>query len=332
MLFVPRRFLPQGKEISVRPRLTVWPASAALLVAASLPAWPAFQDTAYSARSMAMGGAFTAVYGDPVSVFFNPAGLAAIPRLSMRLDGVREIPSASSPAPEDNLNGIVSMRLPARLGVATFSGLSGQEGAAGSEQMEAVSWGGEPARHVPGGQLYLGASAKMLGLNETGGAPDSERFGVDAGAIYRFRRRFSFGASLLNANQPAWDMPGFDERAPRTARAGFAVELPDFVFAADYAHSNAAAGNPSRDQESMGVERWWNNERGHSLFVVRSGVAAGGAQPLWSWGLGVKKFGVEISYAMSIALNSDAGPGQALSLRFRFIESPSGATLNDTPN
>ncbi len=332
MLFVLRRFLREGKRDSLSPRAAAWPIAAALAAASSSPAWPAFQDTAYSARSMAMGGAFTAVYGDHVSVFFNPAGLAAIPRLSMRLDGVREIPSASAPAPEDNLNGIASMRLPARLGVATFSGLAGQEGSAGSEQMEALSWGGEPVRPIPGGRLYLGASAKMLGLNETGGSPDYERFGLDAGAIYRFRRRFSFGASLINANQPSWDLPGLQDRAPRTARAGFAVELPDFVLAADYAHSNAAARTPSRDQESLGVERWWNNEKGHSLFVVRSGVEAGGAQPLWSWGLGVKKFGIEISYAMSIALDGDVGPGQALSLRFRFIESPSGVPLNDPPD
>ncbi len=310
-------------------RAVAWPAAAALLAAFSTPGRAAFQDTAFSARSMAMGGSFTAVYGDPISVFFNPAGLAAVKRFSMRLDGVREIPSSASP--EDNLNGIASVRLPAKLGVAAFSGLAGQEGARGSEQMEALSWGGEPVRHVPGGQLYLGASARLLGLNETGGTPGDERWGLDAGAIYRFRRRFSFGASLLNADQPSWGSSGLYDRAPRTARAGFAVELPDFVLAADYAHTNAAASAPSRDQESLGVERWWNNEKGHSLFVVRGGLAAADDQALWSWGLGVKKFGIELSYAMSLPVESDAGPGQALSLRVRFGESPSGAETIEAP-
>src|ERR1700722_6699074 len=50
---------------------------------AAAPAFAAFDDTAFGARDMAMGGAFTAVHDEVGAIAYNPAALGQVPALDI---------------------------------------------------------------------------------------------------------------------------------------------------------------------------------------------------------------------------------------------------------
>jgi hypothetical protein len=206
-----------------------------------------------SARPMGMGGAFVAVANDANTVFWNPAGLASSPPVSMTVGwdrlrfGNPDLPAAIGSSEDRNqLTSVATMPLAVSYGYLHWA------------RVVAVTPGGNPIVHTLrmhhlGGTIaqtlydgvVVGATFKYLRGQVTTGETEGilngdaleealdrrteadNKFDIDIGALVNLGP-VNIGYTLKNALQPTFVGPaGFEIQLKRRSRLGISVMPAD---------------------------------------------------------------------------------------------------------
>ena len=157
----------------------------------------AAEEVNLGARPAAMAGAFTAVEGDALSVFYNPAGISGIRLIEFYASYNKWISDSSLqygyvavPVGTGTIAGVFSF--------VNFGKFEKRDiyGVLTGKEINAYNITGMLAYGMPLGDFNVGAGVKLSGLT----IDDLNRFGVlfDAGAQYKLGDMFSFGLALQN--------------------------------------------------------------------------------------------------------------------------------------
>lgn len=285
-----------------------------------------FEDSFYSARAMAMGGAFTAVPDDPVSLFYNPAFLGTNRHVGIDANALREFHAPMSSVDQGNLNAIVALPVtrPTYQGTFALAGLYNRQFGTGAERMESLGYGTHGLWDTEAGSFDTGASVAFAGQDFGGGTSVAVHPDLSWGGLYRFKNQYYGGVALSNIGGPRWSANGLAQEAPFTISAGASEVVSDFVLAADVRAIPKASGAPSSADAGTGFEYWWRDRQKRAL-ALRAGLRLANDDSTGDWGLGVKIFGGELDYAMSVPFQGTWRLGNALSFLVRFGEGDPGA-------
>ncbi len=318
--------LPPTRILPPRRKAALALASFSLLGLAPARAQTGFEDSFYSARAMAMGGAFTAVPGDPVSIFYNPAFLGTSRHVGVEANALREFHAPMSSVDQGNLNAIVDIpvRRPSYQGTFALAGLYDRQFGTGAERLESIGYGTRGLWDTDAGSFDTGATLAFAGQDFGGGSKVAVHPELSWGGLYRFKDQYFAGLALSNLGGPRWSSGGAAQEAPFAASIGGAEIVSDFVLAADARAIPAQGGAPSSADAGAGFEYWWRDQRQRAL-ALRAGVRLANDDATGDWGLGVKIFGGELDYAMSVPFQGMWRLGNALSLLVRFGEEDPGA-------
>jgi len=88
-------------------------------------------------------------------------------------------------------------------------------------------------------------------------------------------------------------------------------------MALDLTKSEPSGAAPGTVAAAAGLERWWATARNGS-FAGRTGLSLGDFSKTWSWGLGWRVLGGELSYAMTVPMQGPTMIGHSVGLLFRF--------------
>ncbi|MBU8920220.1 MAG: PorV/PorQ family protein [Bacteroidales bacterium] len=178
-----------------------------------------------SARSMGLGGAFTAIADEPIGMVWNPAGLTQLYRNEVYLETARLFEGTSITSFSFAVPGT---RFPT-LGLSILSLSSGTfektnefnevTGSFNESNMAFIL----SASHDLYQFLSVGGNLKVLRqsmdeFNDTG-------IGIDLGIMARVMPGLSLGASLLNIGGPSLSLRDTDESYPVEFRGGFALQI-----------------------------------------------------------------------------------------------------------
>ncbi len=285
-----------------------------------------FEDSFYSARAMAMGGAFTAVPDDPVSLFYNPAFLGTNRHVGVDANALREFHAPASSVDQGNLNAVVALPVtrPSYQGTFALGGLYDRQFGTGAERLESFGYGTHGLWDTEAGSFDTGASLAFVGQDFGGGTRVAVHPDLSWGGLYHFKDQYYGGVALSNIGGPRWSANGLAQEAPFTVSAGASEVVSDFVLAADVRAIPKASGAPSSADAGTGFEYWWRDQQKRAL-ALRAGVRLANDDATGDWGLGVKIFGGELDYAMSVPFQGTWRLGNALSLLVRFGEGDPGA-------
>ncbi|HVA66505.1 MAG TPA: hypothetical protein VNK24_06225 [Elusimicrobiota bacterium] len=284
---------------------------AALFLGLASPLYASFEDEGFSARAVAMGGAFTAMTGDPAAVFYNPAGIAFARHVSLSLNALRQfnLPAGFTDQSQANLVAVA----PVSVGVLGLSEIYDAPLNYSSERTTQFSYATQGLWQAPGDDLEAGGNLKFLdAAAATGGASDMT-VALDMGAVERFHDKYAAGVSILNLS--GGRVGGV--KPPVDLRAGVSESVRDMTFVFDVAHEGPSGLYREETSAGAGLERWWETVR-HGAVAARLGLRAGDRDQTWSMGLGWKIMGGEADYALTIPLKGAARLGNALSVSWRF--------------
>ncbi|MDD3050532.1 MAG: hypothetical protein PHR06_05235 [Candidatus Cloacimonetes bacterium] len=159
-----------------------------------------FEDYDYSARSRAIGGAYTSTADDANAVFFNPAGLS---------NAGNSVNIGYSRLYSEDFNKLMtlafSMKLPNNWGSLGLSmqsfGVEYQDVELMSEKQFGLSHSFSVLKDVHS-EINFGYTFRMMNLSfyELG---DENTLGIDVGAQFLFHQRTKLGFSFINLNNPA---------------------------------------------------------------------------------------------------------------------------------
>jgi hypothetical protein len=181
----------------------------ALLAIPALSARADFVDQEVGARAQAMGGAFTAMGGDPASIFWNPAAILA-PERRVQVEGMRtRLYDGVDGLTEDWLG--LSAQLGPRLAVGAGWTRTGLEDLYHEDVIT-----GAAAYDLLAGKLAVGASVLFYGASAPGyeALNDPNYLGaqwepsLSLGAWLRPAGTWYFGASLENLLRPEIQLVG----------------------------------------------------------------------------------------------------------------------------
>ncbi len=292
---------------------------AGLFFLSAAPAFSAFEDVFYDARSAAMGGAMTAIPDDPMALFYNPAALGQTraPEITASDLNLKNAPSGAG----NQQVGDASAILPAPEGLNGsfgFAGLYDQNSALPETNREIkMGYGSRGLFDTGSGTLDMGGSLDYLNGSVAGGSSIG-RVAADLGALYKWGDRYSLGASLLNLGEPKFAAPqGLVDMAPTTLRAGFSESVSGYTVDIDGVHQNATALIPALNYAALGMERWFPTAE-HGSIAARAGLNMGNLNKSFSAGIGWRIMGAEVDYALLLPLSQATGTSDAVSLSFRF--------------
>lgn len=212
------------------------------------------------ARTIGMGGAFTATANDALGAVWNPAGLTFMSQNQVGFEHARLFEGTSLNA--------VSFVVPARsfptLGISMIS--------LGSGEFEATDELNQSLGSFKEGDLAVLLTASKafstrfsLGTNVKIVRQSVEEFhssgvGVDLGAMYHVTPALRLGASVLNIGGPSVSLRDVSEKYPVDFRAGFAYTFFGGIamIGADYGHrsgpgSSIHVGTEVYPIESLGL-------------------------------------------------------------------------------
>lgn len=286
----------------------------ALALMTPVRALAAFEDVGFGPRDVAMGGAFCAVGDDPGVVAYNPASLGQATAVDTTASYLRQFHSPSGESDRDVTRAavIVPVRQEVFNGAFGFDARYDRRTNVGGDRSFAVAYGTRGLRETEGGGVDFGGAFKLMGTNfDRGGG--ATHLALDMGTIYRFKDRYSVGASLLNFGSPKYS----GDRAPLILKVGAAEQLRGVIFAADFTkRENSSAGNGQHTM-AVGFERWWATPR-FGQFAARSGLSLGEGSRTWNWGFGWRAQGARLDYSMTVPMTGTARFGHGLSLSVRF--------------
>ncbi|MFA5161207.1 MAG: PorV/PorQ family protein [Elusimicrobiales bacterium] len=289
-------------------------ASRAAFAGAGASSMPSLEVDA-SARAMALGGAYTAVGDDSVSLFYNPAGIARLPRSDVSLthtewiSGIKsEYGSAAFPVGND-------VTLGCALNLFTISPMDRTDAS-----------GNTTGSFGAGESSFMAAAAKNIGLNFAVGAAvkymrqsvdDAVASGsaIDLG-VMGFFGHLRLGAALQNVG-PGMAVGDMTFSLPLTKRVGASLKLGEYLMAVgDYVESSSASGaragleyavrNSFSQWDRLLLRAGWQAEgAGSSGSTGQFALGAGYERPNWRVDYGFAPCG-------------DLGNAQRISFMYRF--------------
>ncbi|MFQ6617624.1 MAG: hypothetical protein ACE5QV_02950 [Fidelibacterota bacterium] len=250
----------------------------------------AFEHIGTGARSAALNSAYSAVYGDIFSIFYNPAGIAVAGwvQFSMFYNSLFEIK-------ELKYRGTAGL-LPLAFATIGF-GYTSYGNALYQENSFTLSAG---KRIFRGLLLGINLSWKELKIKNYGsaGAP-----GIDAGIITELSNNLSWGLYLKNINSPV--IGKSREKLPQIYSTGFSYSPTEEIMINLDLYKDILFPFQLR----MGVE--YNLRK---IAAVRFG--AGRDPGIFSTGLGLNYRGIDMNYSLS--LHSELGISHQFSMGLRF--------------
>jgi hypothetical protein len=273
----------------------------------------AFLKIDAGARAAGMGGAFTAVADDALSLFYNPAGPALADRDQLALahaewlEGLRNEHAAYVHAVSDRLSlfgGFTALLVPAldaydAAGLRTGS-FSAMDGAAGA----GMAWEGRE-------DLFVGFFAKVV--HQRAAAERAYAYAADLGAIYNYREDVRLGLAVQNLGT-AIRLHQESFSLPLTYRAGGAYRLKDMAwFTAELQKTGQ-----SDSALAVGAEGEYAITGRETVFV-RAGYKTGRSKNAGSGlsaGLGLRTGDLGVDYAFSPF--GDLGDTHRFTLTFKF--------------
>ncbi|MHB2025185.1 MAG: hypothetical protein ACYCPQ_00900 [Elusimicrobiota bacterium] len=290
------------------PRLLL---AAGMVFFSAAPVRAAFEDSGFSARAVAMGGAFTGVAGDPASVFYNPAGISFLRHSAMSLNSLNEFNLPAGAANESQTN--AAAIIPLGFGSLGLSGIYTAPRGLSPERTAQLTYATKDLWQAPGTDFEMGGSLKYLSAAPTASGASKGAPALDLGAMERFHEKYSAGLSILNLAQAK----AGGVAPPVEFRAGLAESVRGMTFDVDAWHESVSGIYPEETSVGAGFERWWETIRWGS-FAARAGLRAGDRDKTWNMGIGWKVMGGEADYAVTIPLQGAAQIGNAVSMSWRF--------------
>ncbi|MBI4345334.1 MAG: hypothetical protein HY553_00655 [Elusimicrobia bacterium] len=288
----------------------------ALLALAASAALASHDDFGFGARASGLGEAATAVGDEPGSAAYNPALISAIenPVLQAGLRRAFQSPAGKADYHQTEYGGAARLKaLPWRGALALHSRSASLKGGS-TDRTHGVTYATHGWRETDDGVVDWGVT--LNALTRTWGGT-LVKGGIDLGVLYRIRERFHLAASLLNVNGPRTDLNGVADRAPVTARIGFAQVARGFTMAVDGVRREPVPGRRATSSFSAGMERWTYTGR-IGAVALRTGLNLGGPSRSWALGFGWRALGAQLDYAALAPLSSGSAWGHAVSLVFRF--------------
>jgi hypothetical protein len=273
-----------------------------------------------SVRALAMGGAYTAVAGDPASMHWNPAGLAGIggQQISSEygrlfeeitrfgLNYSNELDDSFYSVLKDSVLGIALVQESISNILQTSADASGFGVIDGSYSDSKTALGFSLAKRS--GNYLLGASLKYYTYSHS--VYNASAFGLDLGGIWQYTPELALGIALKNILGPQlkWNTPsGHADNIPLVMAVGAAYKTMafnnDLLLAIDYRRS-------VQGDLCLGAEYSINK-----YFVVRAGNNSNGL----ALGLGINYQKFRLDYVLMN--NSDLGGIQQLSIGLVLAES-----------
>lgn len=293
--------------------------AAGLLALGAFPAAAAFEDLPAGARQLGFGGQHAALE-DPLSFYANPA----LPGASRKFEtGAHFLSSKRTTQGPANLDGYGAWALVPRMaygkmGTLALGGLLLSDGDARQKALT-FGWGTWHLLRREAGVLDFGANLKILSADPGDGGGAVSGFGVDLGAVFRPDERHTLGFSVLNLNNPAFELGVLEDSAPRVIRVGVAERRDDFILSLDVARRSASAGRNGSVSVNPGMEHSWRTERAGLLFS-RAGLMLAERASALSAGLGWRRMATELSYGIAVPLTGAVSPAHSLTLALRFGE------------
>lgn len=293
-------------------------AALALLLACAAPAAAVFEDIPAGARQSGFGGP-AAGLEDPLSFYANPA----LPGSARKFEtGAHFLASKRVPQGPASLNAYGAWALVPRMaygkmGTLAIGGLYRDDGGTLKQKAITFGWGTWHLLRKDAGVLDFGANFKILSAAPEAGGESASGFAVDLGAVFRPDERHSLGLSVLNLNNPAFEIGGAEDFAPRVLRLGVSERREDYTLSLDLALRSAAGGYGGNASVNPGVEHAWRTRRA-GLFFSRAGLFLAERATALSAGLGWKRLASEISYGLAVPLTGAVSPSHSLTLALRF--------------
>lgn len=287
-----------------------------LPAALALPARAAFEDIPAGARQAGFGG-LQAGLEDPLSLWANPALPGASRKFETGAHFLASERTTQGPA-EFRAYGAWAL-LPrmayGKMGTFSIAGLYRDDGGVVTQKAISFGWGTWQLLRGESGALDFGANLKILSAAADGGASASGA-ALDLGAVFRPDSRHAAGLSILNLNNPSFDL-GLEDKAPTVIKLGVSERREDYTLSLDLARRSASAGRRGNVSLNPGVEHAWRTERAGLLFS-RAGLFMAERASALSAGLGWKHLASEISYGLSVPLTGAIVPAHSLTLALRF--------------
>jgi len=288
-----------------------------LSLAAAYPARAAFEDIPAGARQAGFGGQAAAL-DDTLSVFSNPALPGSIRKFET--GGYFLTSERTTQGPADlNAYGAwatIPRMAGGRFGTLSLAGLYRDDAGLVTQKAIIFGWGTWNLIRTNGGVLDLGANFKILQAADKAGESAAGP-GIDLGAVFRPDDRQTVGLSILNLNNPSFNLGALKDKAPLVVRLGVAEHREDYTLSLDFARRSASGGQKGNVSLNPGVEHVWRTERAGLLFS-RAGLYLAEHASALSAGFGWKHLASELSYAVSVPLTGPVVPAHSVTLAFRF--------------
>jgi len=329
-------------SISKRTKIAAW-ALAAVFGAAG-PAFSAFEDMGFGARAPGMGDAFTAVADDVSTIYYNPAGLSNIER-PKALASHSILYSGLSDGSSLGLSA-AAFAVPIANGRNGTLGILWQQFSLSgvySEQTVQASWGYRFDKQSRYEKFSIGATAKYLShgftrLDETynavendilqrgntdpvlAGANSRSAFDADVGALYRYSKRLTFGAAVLNAMQANVAFSSSDkDKVPMKTHMGASYKSLWMLLAAD-AHLQKAPDGKMDKQFIVAAEKTFPSlDRGD--ISVRGSLGMGDRefrQATLGFSYKIQKIQVDYGFALPLGTVQQTAGNHKLALSYHF--------------
>ena len=314
------------------------------LLACARPARAAFEDLGFGARGPGMGDAFTAVADDVSAAYYNPAGLSNVERPKV-LASHALFHTGLSDGSSLGMSGLAFATPISNGRNGTVGVLWQQFSLSGvySEQTGQVSWGYRFAKESAYEKFSLGASVKYLShgftrLEETynavrddilqqgdtdpvlAGAKTRSALDADVGALYRYSKRWTFGASVMNAMQADVAFSDADQdKIPMKTRLGASYKTLWMLMAADARISKGPDGKMDK-QFTVAAEKVFPSlDRGD--LGVRGSLAAGDRefkQATLGFSYKIQKIQVDYGFALPLGTIKETSGNHKIALSYHF--------------
>lgn len=296
-----------------------------LLLSCAAASFAVFEDLPAGARQAGFGGQAAALE-DPLSLYGNPALAGASRKFET---GAHFLASKRTTQGPGDLSAYGAWALIPRMaygkmGTLLIAGLYRDDGGVLTQKAISFGWGTWQLRRGATGVLDLGANLKILSAAASSGGDSASGVALDLGAVFRPDSNHAVGFSVLNLNNPSFDVGGLKDKAPMVVRLGVSERREDYTLSLDLAKRTASAGEKGNVSVNPGVEHAWRSQRS-GLFFSRAGLNLAERASALSAGLGWKHSASEISYGLSVPLTGGIVPAHSLTLALRFGDRDVGA-------
>lgn len=299
--------------------------SGLLWLSCAVPAGAVFEDLPAGARQAGFGGQAAAL-DDPLSLYGNPALAGSSRKFET---GAHFLASKRTTQGPGDLSAYGAWALIPRMaygkmGTLLIAGLYRDDGGVLTQKAISFGWGTWQLRRGATGVLDLGANLKILSAAASSGGDSASGVALDLGAVFRPDSAHAVGFSVLNLNNPSFDVGGLKDKAPMVIRLGVSERREDYTLSLDLAKRTASAGQKGNVSVNPGVEHAWRSQRS-GLFFSRAGLNLAERASALSAGLGWKHLASELSYGLSVPLTGGIVPAHSLTLALRFGDRDVGA-------